>query len=214
MTRTLRWPVVILVALVAGCTASRERERVDFERMRIQQRYGLYGASRVFSNGQSMQQPPAGTVSREAAAQMLSTGIDEADSASTVSVTTIPLPVTPALLDRGRNRFAIYCAVCHGAGGFGGSLVAANMGQPRPPSLRTAMMRTHPVGYIFGVATHGKGRMPPYAPQLTPDDRWAIVAYIRQLQATGALTPDERADSLRAQQLRTIDSIAAAERPR
>jgi len=192
-----------LAVIVLACGQSPERERVDFERMRVQQRYGLYGASRSFANGQSMQEAPSATVSREAAADLpLLSG------ASTAS--DIPVPSTPELLARGKDRFTIYCAVCHGDGGFGGSIVAWNMGRPRPPSLRTNSVRSRGAGYLFDVATHGKGRMPSYAAQLSATDRWAIVAYVRDLQRSRALNADERADSLRALEIRVADSVAMA----
>lgn len=188
--------------ILAACSTSRERERVDFERMRVQQRYELYGSSRVFADSMSMQHAPAGTVSRES-------GPHESDSAL-ATLTAIPVPVTPALLARGRDRFTIYCAVCHGEAGFGGSLVAENMGTPRPPSLRSGEHAGHPVGDLFRVVTHGKGRMPPYAPQLTVADRWAVVAYVRALRTTPATTPAAIADSLRAERIHMIDSTIAA----
>jgi mono/diheme cytochrome c family protein len=126
-------------------------------------------------------------------------------------VTIVPLDVTPALLALGRAKFTVYCAVCHGAGGFGGSIVAANMGAPRPPSLRTAAVQALAPGFVFDIATRGIGRMPPYAPQLTARERWAVVAYLEQLQHATSSTPDERADSLRAIEIRSIDSTLAAE---
>jgi len=127
-------------------------------------------------------------------------------------VTVVPLAVTAELLELGRQRFSVFCAVCHGAGGFGGSIVAANMGQPRPPSLRSAIVRARPPGTIFYIATHGIGRMPSYAPQLNTRERWAVVAYLEQLQRESRTSPDEREDSLRAIDIRHIDSAQAAER--
>ncbi len=203
MTRALIAGCALMIAGGIGCTTSPERERVDFERMRVQQRYDLYGASRAFPNGAMMQHPPAGTVSRETAATA------EA-GAPADSLASIPMAVTPQLLARGRERFGIYCAVCHGPGGYGGSIVASNMGIPRPPSLRSAALRARPIGYVFYVATNGRGRMPAYAPQLSPADRWAVAAYIQQMQTHGATTDEERADSARALEIHKLDSTAAA----
>jgi mono/diheme cytochrome c family protein len=194
---------------VTACVKSPERERIDFERMRVQQRYGLYGTSAVFANRQSMQPPPYGTVSRESAQD---TGIVGTGMSAGVQVVAPPIAITPDLLVLGEQKFTIYCAVCHGDGGFGGSIVAQNMGAPRPPSLRSAAMLAQRSGYIFAVATHGKGRMPSYAPQLTPEERWAVVAYVRQLQRSAPATPQQRADSLRAIEIRAIDSALAVER--
>lgn len=207
MIRVHLLPVLALASI--ACAHTTERERVDFERMRVQQKYDLWGTSATFPDHQSMQAPPAGTVSREAAADSGSIGTG---MSGTTLTPTIPVAITPELLARGENRYGIYCAVCHGAGGFGGSIVAENMGQPRPPSLRSDSLRAQPAGYVFYVATHGKGRMAPYAPQLTTEERWAVVAYIRQLQQRGASSPAQIDDSLRAVRIHTIDSLAAAER--
>jgi mono/diheme cytochrome c family protein len=195
------------LTMLVACARSREREQYEFERMRVQQRYDLYGTSTVLPGGASMQAPPSGTISRETAAREARFAID---SLSAGTVTAIPITVTPQLLARGKNRFGIYCAVCHGAGGYGGSIVAANMDAPRPPSLRSDRIRTLPVGYIYYVATHGIGRKPQYAAQLDPEDRWAVVAYIRDLQAHAAATPAEVADSVTAGRLHALDSLGAA----
>jgi len=88
------------------------------------------------------------------------------------------------------------------------------MGQPRAPSLRTAMALAHSPRDIYDIATRGKGRMPPYAPQLTVEERWAVAAYVVRLQHTGATTPEAIADSLRAVEIQAIDSALARERRR
>jgi mono/diheme cytochrome c family protein len=211
VTARPRLACLAAVVLLAACGATRERERRDFERMRVQQRLDLYGASAVLPGGTSMQPPPPGVVSRETAAQQARFAID---SVSAGAVTTIPLSVTPQLLARGKNRFAIYCAACHGAGGYGGSIVAENMDPPRPPSFHSARIRALPVGYLYYVATHGIGRMPSYAAQLAPQDRWAVIAYIRDLQSRGAATEAERADSSNAARIGNLGTVGAAGAPR
>ncbi len=197
-----------VVCLTAACAggSSRERERVDFERMRLQQRYDVYQTSGVFANGAVEQPPPAGTVARESATDTGSVGSGLTGGRA---VTAIPIPVTHLLLALGQRQFGIYCAVCHGAAAFGGSLVALNMGPPRPPSLRSTAAMGLPAGYIFSVATHGQGRMPAYAPQLSTAERWAVVAYVQQLQRTPASGPAAAADSLRALEIARIDAAAA-----
>jgi mono/diheme cytochrome c family protein len=192
-------------AIVLACGHTTERGHVDFERMRVQQRYHLYGSSSVFANGQAMQAPPAGTVARETAAD---TGVIGTGVLRGAAVTTIPIMLTAAQRAGGAKSFRIYCAVCHGSAGFGGSTVAENMGPPRPPSLRSARLVAAPPGYIFTVATHGLGRMPSYAPVLTATERWAVVAYIKQLQATPGLAPGAVDDSLRAIAIQRTDSAA------
>jgi mono/diheme cytochrome c family protein len=123
----------------------------------------------------------------------------------------VPLPTTADLLDRGRSRFGIFCAACHGAGGYGGSVVAANMVERRPPSLRAAAMRALPAGFYYQVITQGLGRMPSYAAELSVADRWAVVAYLRDLQRRTSATPDEREDSVRAAELRSLDSLTRSQ---
>ena len=211
MTRaTVAVSCALGAAIVAsGCTKSHEREPGDFERMRIQQRDEPYASNGNIAQGERMLHPPAGTLSRESESDsgVIGSGVREGQP-----VTSVPLPVTPELLALGQQKFDVYCAVCHGAGGFGGSIVAENMGAPRPPSLRSAVVQAAPPGFLFTIATRGIGRMPPYAPQLTARERWAVVAYVEELQHSTTTTPAEREDSLRAIDIRRIDSTLAAER--
>jgi mono/diheme cytochrome c family protein len=194
--------VAVMLACIAPLAACGNHERLpyDFERMRLQQRYDLFAASTVFADGKTMQAPPAGTVARETAGDVLPTAV----------TTNIPVPVTPALLARGKQRYGIYCAVCHGDAGYGGSIVAVNMGPPRPLSLHSAQVRQLSPAALFNVITMGFGRMIGYDWELSPSERWAVVAYVGQLQHTGATTADAVRDSTEAARLRTIDSVAAA----
>lgn len=202
---------VLVASVMAACTKSSEREQGDFERMRIQQREEPYAPSGRFATDERMRHPPAGTMSRESETD---SGAIGSGMSAGQAVAQVPLDITPALLALGRDRFNVYCAVCHGAGGFGGSIVAANMGAPRPPSLRSARVQGLAPGYVFAIATRGIGRMPPYAPQLTAKERWAVVAYLEQLQRATSTTPEEREDSLRAIDIRSIDSTLAAQQRR
>ncbi len=127
------------------------------------------------------------------------------------------LNITPDHLDRyssfdayRRSKFRIFCGACHGVGGYGGSVVAANMTERRPPSLRTPVMAALPDQLIYTVIVNGFGRMPPYAAQLTERERWAVIAWLRQLQRTPAAAPDERVDSVRGALIRAQDSVRAA----
>lgn len=108
-----------------------------------------------------------------------------------------PPPVTLALLQRGRERFDIYCAVCHGQTGYGDGPVVQR-GFPAPPSYHTDRLRQAPNEHFYEVISHGYGAMFSYAQRVAPPDRWAIAAYIRALQASqnvpaGQLSPSERA---------------------
>jgi mono/diheme cytochrome c family protein len=96
-------------------------------------------------------------------------------------VDVIPVDVTPALMRRGQERFAIYCAPCHGLSGRGDGMVVQR-GYRRPPSFHIDRLRSERAGYFFDVMTSGFGAMPDYAAQVAVPDRWAIVAYVRALQ--------------------------------
>ena len=106
-------------------------------------------------------------------------------------------PTTRALLERGRERFDIYCSVCHGLAGYGDGQIVQR-GFPAPPSYHIDRLRQAPNEHFYDVITHGYGAMFSYAQRVAPPDRWAIVAYIRALQASqnmpaAQLTPAERA---------------------
>jgi mono/diheme cytochrome c family protein len=93
----------------------------------------------------------------------------------------LPVAVTKELLDRGRQRFDIYCATCHGYTGDGDGMIVQRGFLP-PPSYHSDRLRQAPVGHFFDVISNGFGAMPSYADQVPVTDRWAIVAYIRALQ--------------------------------
>lgn len=207
----------VFVVMVAGLAAAAcrphadAREARDFERMRLQQRYDAYGRSRFFANGAVLQPPPAYTMARPPAfsptdsVRPLAFFTGRADSGF---VTNIPVAMGNRLRAIGASQFAVSCAPCHGAGGFGGGPIAANLVNKRPPSLRPQTTDTLPVGLIFSIITDGFGVMPPYGWQMPPETRWAVVAYVRSLaaQPSTALTA---ADSTRAASLRRIDSLHA-----
>lgn len=92
-----------------------------------------------------------------------------------------PYPVTKEMVDRGQERFQIFCSMCHGLTGYGDGMIVRR-GYKRPPSYHTDDLRAKPVGHYFDVMTNGWGSMPSYAEQIPPQDRWAIIAYIRALQ--------------------------------
>ena len=95
--------------------------------------------------------------------------------------TEFPFPVTREVVERGRQRFNIYCSPCHGLIGDGLGAVVQR-GFQRPPSYHINRLREAPVGHFYNVITHGKGRMYSFNDRIPPDDRWAIVSYIRALQ--------------------------------
>lgn len=113
-----------------------------------------------------------------------------------------PLPVTMALLERGRERYDIYCAPCHGRSGNGDGMIARR-GFPAPPSYHTDRLRNAPDSHFYQVITHGYGVMYPYSDRVAPADRWAIVAYIRALQ----LSQHAPRDRLQPQDLARLSTL-------
>ena len=94
---------------------------------------------------------------------------------------TFPFPITKDVILRGQQRFNIYCTPCHDRLGSGNGMIVRR-GYRHPPSYHIDRLRQVPNGYIYDVITNGFGAMPDYAAQISPHDRWAIVAYIRALQ--------------------------------
>lgn len=103
-------------------------------------------------------------------------------------VTAFPYPVTKEVLDRGEERYNIFCSVCHSRTGDGNGMVVRR-GYRKPPSFHEDRLRQAPVGYYFDVITNGFGAMPDYSAQITARDRWAIIAYLRALQRSFQGTP-------------------------
>lgn len=169
--------------------------------MQDQPRYKAYKESNFFPDKRASRNAPDGTVARGQLHEnkALYTGkVDNPDTSAVAETTTdasgntlvssfpnaideFPVPVTKELIDRGQNRFDIYCAVCHGPLGNGDGMVVRR-GFPQPPTYHDDRLRNAPVGHFFDVATNGWGRMSGYGEVISAPDRWAIVAYIRTLQ--------------------------------
>jgi len=203
-------PMLIFCAALAGCQ----------QQMAEQPRYRPLQASSFFEDKRSARTPVAGTVARgqlqtdihlyqgrrpleprDAAEIAGYVAGWSGDSWSALGrqirwsphADTFPFPVTSAVLERGRERFNIYCAICHDRSGSGRGMIVRR-GFTAPPAFATddsrgfklrgiqLKLREAPVGYFFDVITHGLGAMPDHAAQVRVHDRWAIVAYIRALQ--------------------------------
>jgi len=93
----------------------------------------------------------------------------------------MPFPVTKEVLARGQQRFNIYCTPCHSYVGDGNGMIVQR-GYQRPPSYTDPRLMAEPIGHFYDVISHGYGKMPDYAAQVAPQDRWNIAAYIRALQ--------------------------------
>jgi mono/diheme cytochrome c family protein len=98
-----------------------------------------------------------------------------------VTVDALPFALTAEVLDRGEQRFNIYCTPCHGMSGNGDGMIVRR-GYRQPPSYHIDRLRTVPLGHFYDVITNGFGAMPDYRAQIAPRDRWAIAAYVRALQ--------------------------------
>jgi mono/diheme cytochrome c family protein len=103
----------------------------------------------------------------------------------------LPFPLTKEALQRGRQRYDIYCSPCHSLLGDGKGFVPLRGFSRLPPSYHTARLQKAPLGYIFDVITNGYGIMPDYRSQIGPEDRWKIVAYVRALQLSENATKGE-----------------------
>jgi mono/diheme cytochrome c family protein len=161
-----------------------------FPGMKHQAKYKPQGPSVFFADGRADRMPPPGTVPsgygpagqplRSDAALYFGRNAD----GSFVRGFPAAITVNAALLERGRDRYTIYCQPCHGAVGDGNG-ITKRYGMGATPSYYEDRIRAMPEGQIFDTITNGKApayNMSPYADKLTPGDRWAVVAYVRALQ--------------------------------
>lgn len=164
--------------------------------MHVQPRYNPLDPSAFFDDGRSARPEVPGTVAR---GQLR---VDEHLYRGKVGgkeAETFPFPVTRAVLERGRNRFNIFCTPCHGYAGDGRGMIVQR-GFPPPPSYHIDRLRQAPPGHFYSVITNGFGAMYSHAARIAPEDRWAIAAYIRALQlsqhATLADVPESERSKL------------------
>lgn len=127
-------------------------------------------------------------------------------------VTTFPFPITRETVDRGRQRYDIFCSVCHGLTGNGDGMIVRR-GFRRAASFNDDRLRQAPVGHFFDAITNGWGAMPSYASQIPVQDRWAIIAYIRALQLSQQ-NPQAAAGATPSPAGSPVPSPAAAASPR
>jgi mono/diheme cytochrome c family protein len=181
--------LAIATALVATATAC----DVDLERMTDQPRFTSYEECAGCPDGTIMMLPPVGAVARDpGAAPEVAPG-----RAGGAWIEEVPVRLDRALLARGRNRFDIFCAACHGRLGNGISQVAENMRLREPRSLIVPPVADYPVGRIYAAITEGYGLMRSYAGELPPGDRWAVVAYVEALQLSQRMPANELSPRLR-----------------
>ena len=185
----MKWRISVAVLMLAlpaaGC-------RVD-QRMAQQPAYRPLEASEFFGDARSARAAVPGTVAR---GHLRDDDAYFTGKAGADFVDPLPRPVTREMLERGRERYDIFCAPCHDRMGTGLGMVVRR-GYPQPPSMHIERLRQARAGYLFDVITRGFGRMPEYAPQIPVEDRWAIVAYLKALNlsqnaAVGDVPESER----------------------
>lgn len=164
---------LLLGVLVAGCHPQ------DIDPLEQQPKYKAYAPNDFFADGRAMRPLPDNVVPRER----------ELDPQAP--------PVTHDLIELGRERYDVVCAVCHGVAGDGDSVVASKMGLKPAPSLHDDRIRALPGERIYQIITEGYGLMPRYAPMLPPRERWGVVAYVRALQLSQNLPFADAPEDLR-----------------
>jgi mono/diheme cytochrome c family protein len=182
-------PPILCLLLLTGCQ----------QKMANQPRYDPLEASDFFEDGMAARPRIAGVVAR---GELYADPFFETGRIGNELGDGFPLAVTREVIDRGHDRYDVYCAACHGRVGDGNGMIPAR-GYRRPPSLHTEALRSATTGHLYDVMTNGFGSMPPYRTMIPPHDRWAIVAYIRALQLSQSATvpdlpPAERARLLGA----------------
>ncbi|MBN2227626.1 MAG: cytochrome c [candidate division Zixibacteria bacterium] len=183
------------VLLLTGCTREQTSEKPPIHlnpNMDSQPKYKAQAESKYFADGATMRTPDSGAVARgylrdDSIYYFGKTGDSD-------FIATMPVYMTTQLMQRGRERFDIYCAPCHSRLGDGTGIIVAR-GLVAPPTFHDERLRTIPDGQLFDVITSGLRNMPSYKHQIPVDDRWAIIAYMRALQrshnATSADVPAE-----------------------
>ena len=171
------FPLLLAITLLTSC-------RQD---MHDQPRFKPLAESDFFTDLRSARMPVDGTVAR---GQLREDTYFYTGKLGANPGDFMPFPITYDALARGRERFNIYCTPCHSRTGDGNGMIVQRGFRP-PPSFHTERLRKAPLGYFFDVMTNGFGAMPDYASQISPRDRWCIVAYIRALQLSQGATASD-----------------------
>jgi mono/diheme cytochrome c family protein len=199
--RGVAWPscLLLLAALVvSGC-------RQD---MHDQPKFEPLEASSLFVDGRSSRAPVEGTVARGQLREdaHLYQGLQPDGQ----PVATFPYPMTPEQLQQGRERYDVFCSPCHGRSGDGLGMIVRR-GFKQPTSFHDPRLRDSPPGYFFTVITNGFGQMSSYASQVKPEERWAIVAYIRALQLAANAPVESLSEEERQRLAEPVGDQAPAE---
>ena len=163
--------------------------------MHDQPKYTAYKPSDFFPDGRSARPLVEGTIAQ---GQLNDDELLYDGRADGQPATVFPFAIDAAVMQRGRERYNIYCTPCHGLTGDGDGMVVQR-GYRRPSSFHVDRLRQAPPGHLFDVMTNGFGAMPDYAAQIPVRDRWAITAYIRALQLSQYATVAELSPEARGQ---------------
>ena len=184
--RTNLLPLLAGLVLLGSC-------RQD---MHDQPKYKPFAASSFWPDQRSARPIVDGTVAR--GKLKTDTRLWKGRASDGSFVTELPVPVTKALLERGQQRFNIYCTPCHGRAGDGEGMVVQR-GFKHPPTYHSDKLRQQPVGYIYDVISNGFGAMVSYSSRIPMEDRWAIAAYVRVLQFSQNATIEDVPEADRGQ---------------
>jgi hypothetical protein len=194
LVKAAAFAALAATALLAGC-------RQD---MHNQPKFVPQRGTTFFADGRSARPQVIGTVARGQLHEdtYFYTGLTNGAEGNTM-----PFPVTMDVLKRGQERYNIYCSACHSRVGNGMGMIVER-GYSKAGNFHTDRLEKAPLGHFFSVMTNGYGAMPDYSSQLTPEDRWAVVAYIKALQLSQNAT---QADVPSGAQVQSVDDIAKAE---
>lgn len=182
-----------VLVLTVGCSGNSGLERVR-QAMYDQPKYDPLEASRFFADGMASRAPVAGTVARG----HLKTDLHlHAGRVKGELARTMPFELTADVIERGRERYDIFCSPCHGGLGAGDGMVVRR-GMKAPPSFHIDRLREAPIGHTFDVITNGFGAMYSYASRVPVHDRWAIAAYVRAIQLSQNARMNDVPDAERA----------------
>jgi len=165
-----------------------------FPGMEVQPKHRPQSANAFFADGRSDRTPPARTVARGMLRDDDHLHLGKSSDGTFAAKLPASLKVDLSLLERGQDRFQIYCAPCHGALGDGNGMTK-RYGMGATPTFHDPRLRTMPDGEIFNTITNGKNTMMSYADKLSPEDRWAVVTYVRALQRAQQGTAADVADA-------------------
>ncbi len=197
----LSWVPLALIMRARVTTSEQPRIHVMPD-MDNQPKYKAQSRNMLFADRRAMRPPVAGTVAR-------GTTLGEAGlttgKVGEAWVETIPMAIDAEMMQRGRERYNVFCSPCHGLSGYGDGMVSKRADELQegtwtpPTSFHTDLIRQREDGHIFNTIVNGIRNMPAYGSQIPVADRWAIVAYVRALQRSQNATIDDVPPDIRAQ---------------